>query len=72
MANVNEVTKPPSGPMTPLSETPPAEVVHSATGAGADEPPPMPSEDQPYFDESLRASLRSLGKLIRARRKPGT
>lgn len=58
--------------MTPLSEAPPAEVTHPASGAGTGELPPMPSEDQPYFDESLRASLRSLGKLIRARRKPQT
>jgi hypothetical protein len=29
----------------------------------------MPSEDQPFFDESLRASVRSLGRLVRNRRK---
>lgn len=54
--------------MKPLRETPPLEVVRPPVEAG--ELPPMPSEDQPDFDESLRASLRSLGKLIRARRKP--
>ena len=31
--------------------------------------PPMPSEDQPFFDQSLRASVRSLGRLIQKRRK---
>ncbi|HST61009.1 MAG TPA: hypothetical protein VLK84_20060 [Longimicrobium sp.] len=30
--------------------------------------PPMPSEDQPFFDESLRASMRSLGRLLQKRR----
>jgi hypothetical protein len=35
----------------------------------AGELPPMPSEDQPYFDESLRASVLSLGRLIQKRRK---
>jgi hypothetical protein len=58
--------------MTPLSETPPAEIVRPAAEAAAGELPPMPSEDQPYFNESLRASLQGLGKLIRARRKPRT
>jgi hypothetical protein len=31
--------------------------------------PPMPSADQPFYDDSLRASMRSLGRLIRNRRK---
>ena len=30
---------------------------------------PAPSDDQQFFDESLRASVRSLGRLIRGRRK---
>jgi hypothetical protein len=58
--------------MKPLSETPPAEVVHPISRPAAAELPPMPSEDQPYFDESLREAVRGLGRLIRARRKPGT
>jgi hypothetical protein len=50
------------------NEAPPApEVVRPAPGEG--EPPHMPSADQPFFDESLRASARSLGRLIRGRRK---
>ncbi|HEX6042592.1 hypothetical protein [Longimicrobium sp.] len=33
-------------------------------------PAPLPpSEDQRFFDESLRASMRSLGRLIQNRRK---
>lgn len=35
---------------------------------GAEVPLP-PSEDQRFFDESLRASLRSLGRHIQNRRK---
>lgn len=31
--------------------------------------PPMPSADKPFYEESLRASMRSLGRLIRSRRK---
>lgn len=31
--------------------------------------PPIPSEDQPFFDESLRASARSLRKLVQRRCK---
>lgn len=34
-----------------------------------DELSPAPSDDQQFFDESLRASVRSLGRLIRGRRK---
>jgi hypothetical protein len=50
------------------NEAPPApEVVPPAASEG--EPPPMPSDDQPFYDESLRASARSLGRLIRERRK---
>ena len=30
---------------------------------------PIPSEDQPFYDESLRASMRSLGRLLERRRK---
>ena len=30
---------------------------------------PRPSEDQPFYDESLRASMRSLGRLLERRRK---
>jgi hypothetical protein len=30
----------------------------------------MPSQDQQFYDESLRASVRSLGNLIQKRRKP--
>jgi hypothetical protein len=45
----------------------PGKAVRAAAPAG--ELPPAPSEDQPYFDESLRASMRSLGRLIRQRRK---
>lgn len=37
--------------------------------AHAGELPLTPSEDQPFFDESLRASMRSLGRLIQKRRK---
>jgi hypothetical protein len=33
--------------------------------------PPAPSADQPFYDESLRASMRSLGRLIQGRRKAG-
>lgn len=40
--------------------------------------PPVPagellpaSDDQPFFDESLRASMRSLGRLLHKRRKTG-
>jgi hypothetical protein len=58
--------------MTPLNETPAAEIVDPASEAVAGELPPMPSEDQPYFDESLRDAVRGLGRLIRARRKPQT
>jgi hypothetical protein len=47
--------------------SPPAGAVRPAAHAG--ELPPMPSEDQPFFDESLRASMRSLGRLVRQRRK---
>jgi hypothetical protein len=47
--------------------SPPGKPVRPAAHAG--ELPPAPSEDQPYFDESLRASMRSLGRLIRNRRK---
>jgi hypothetical protein len=43
-----------------------AEVVR-ASAAG--EVRPMPSEDQVYFDESLRSAARQIGGLIRARRK---
>lgn len=39
------------------------------SGAHAGELLPVPSEDQPFFDESLRASMRSLGRLIQKRRK---
>jgi hypothetical protein len=31
--------------------------------------PPAPSADQPFYDESLRASMRSLGRLLQKRRK---
>ncbi len=48
--------------------TPPAaEVVRPVSDVG--EAPPMPSQDQPFYDESLRASVRSLGRLIQGRRK---
>jgi hypothetical protein len=54
--------------MKPIREVPPsAPAVQPAAYAG--ELPPMPSEDQPFFDESLRASMRSLGRLVRNRRK---
>ncbi|HEY0015858.1 MAG TPA: hypothetical protein VGC13_06045 [Longimicrobium sp.] len=50
------------------NEAPPAaEAVRPVPSEG--EPPPMPSDDQPFYDESLRASARSLGRLIRGRRK---
>jgi hypothetical protein len=45
----------------------PAKPVRPAAHAG--ELLPAPSADQPYFDESLRASMRSLGRLIQKRRK---
>jgi hypothetical protein len=32
-------------------------------------PPEMPSPDQVYFNESLRAATRGMGRLIRDRRK---
>lgn len=44
----------------------PAKPVRPAAHTG--EPLPA-SEDQPFFDESLRASMRSLGRLIQKRRK---
>lgn len=47
----------------------PATAVRPTAHAG--ELPAMPSEDQPFFDESLRASMRSLGRLIQKRRKTG-
>jgi hypothetical protein len=54
--------------MKRLDQTPPsAEVVPVSPDPG--EAPPMLSEDQPFYDESLRASVRSLGKLIQKRRK---
>jgi hypothetical protein len=54
--------------MKRLDQTPPAaEVVRPAPDAG--EAPPMPSPDQQFYDESLRASVRSLGSLIQKRRK---
>ncbi|HYW11039.1 MAG TPA: hypothetical protein VE871_03755 [Longimicrobium sp.] len=54
--------------MKPMYDASPfAEAVRPAAHAG--KLPPMPSEDQPFFDESLRASIRSIGRLIRSRRK---
>jgi hypothetical protein len=54
--------------MKRLGQTPPsAEVVRASTHPG--EAPPMPSEDQPFFDESLRASVRSVGRSIKNKRK---
>jgi len=38
-------------------------------GAHAGDLLPVPSEDQPFYDESLRASMRSLGRLIQKRQK---
>lgn len=43
-----------------------AEVVRPPVAGDA---PPMPSEDQVYFDESLRYAAQRIGGLIRARRK---
>lgn len=54
--------------MKPNREVPPSAQV-SRPAAHAGELASMPSEDQPFFDESLRASMRSLGRLIRNRRK---
>jgi hypothetical protein len=54
--------------MKRLDQTPSAaEVVPPAPDVG--EAPPMPSQDQKFYDESLRASVRSLGNLIQKRRK---
>ncbi len=54
--------------MKPMRDAAPfAEAVRPAAHAG--KLPPMPSEDQPFFDESLRASMRSLGRLLQKRRK---
>lgn len=44
----------------------PARVARPAAHAGE---PLTPSTDQPFFDESLRASMRSLGRLLQKRRK---
>jgi hypothetical protein len=50
--------------------------IRDASAPGAARPaahvgdvPPMHSEDQPFYDESLRASMRSLGRLLQKRRK---
>ena len=32
--------------------------------------PPLPSEDQKFFNESLMEGVRSMGALIRSRKKP--
>ena len=32
--------------------------------------PPLPSEDQKYFDEAFRAGIRGVGELVRKRKKP--
>lgn len=54
--------------MKRLAQTPPAaEVIRPAPDAG--DAPSMPSQDQQFYDESLRASVRSLGNLIQKRRK---
>lgn len=44
----------------------PAQPVRPAAHAGE---LPAPSPDQPFYDESLRASMRSLGRLLQKRRK---
>jgi hypothetical protein len=54
--------------MKRLNEAPPAEEVRPAVSE-AGERIDAPSEDQQFFDESLRASTRSLGRLIKERRK---
>lgn len=53
--------KTPRDPSLPRGDVRPAAHVAPA--------PLPPSEDQPFYDESLRASMRSLGRLIRNRRK---
>lgn len=54
--------------MKPIRDaSPSSEAARLAAKAG--KLPPMPSEDQPFFDESLRASMRSLGRLLQKRRK---
>jgi hypothetical protein len=35
----------------------------------AESAPPLPSPDQRFFNESLRAGVRSLGSLVRERKK---
>lgn len=35
----------------------------------ATELPPLPSEDQRFFNESLRAGVRGMGELVRKRKK---
>ncbi|HSU16924.1 hypothetical protein [Longimicrobium sp.] len=32
--------------------------------------PPLPSEDQKFFDESFRAGIKGVGELVRKRKKP--
>jgi hypothetical protein len=54
--------------MKPAAEA--ASVADIATPA-ADESrlPAMPSDDQAFFNESLRASAKSIGRLVQKRRK---
>lgn len=47
-----------------------AEIVRTRP-ATQEDAAPMPSEDQPFFDESLREGLRGLGRLVRNRRRRG-
>lgn len=54
--------------MKPMRDASPfAQAVRPSARAG--QLPPMPSEDPPFFDESLRASVRGLGRLLQKRRK---
>jgi len=39
-------------------------------GKGSAALPPLPSEDQKYFDEAFRAGIRGVGELVRKRKKP--
>jgi hypothetical protein len=54
--------------MKQIRETPAAADIDAPPPdpAGA---PPIPSPDQRFYDESLRASVRSLGRVIQGRRK---
>lgn len=56
--------------MDRVDYTPPdAELDRPPPGSG--EVPLMHSDDQQFYEESLRASVRTLGRLVQKRRKTG-